>query len=77
MFLILIIFTILRADFSHETIAEIVFYVSVIFYFASPLFGKVELRQHGILEYIFTPPLGRRLLIPMDRSGREQPHGKY
>ena len=26
------------------------FYVSVVVYFASPLFGKVELRQNGILE---------------------------
>jgi hypothetical protein len=50
MFLILIIFTIVRSDFSHETIAELVFYVTVALYFASPLFGKVELRQNGILE---------------------------
>ncbi len=50
MFLILIVFTIVRSDFSHETIAEIVFYVSVVLYFASPFFGKVELRQNGILE---------------------------
>ena len=50
MFLILIIFTIVRSDFSHETIAELVFYVTVVLYFASPLFGKVELRQNGILE---------------------------
>ncbi|GEM_PF-3494768 len=50
MFFILSIFTILRDDFSRETIAEIVFYASVICYFASPLFGKVELRQNGILE---------------------------
>ncbi len=50
LFLVLIIFTVVRADFSREKIAELVFYVSVIFYFASPLFGKVELRQNGILE---------------------------
>jgi hypothetical protein len=50
MFLILIVFTIVRTSFSHETIAEIVFYVSVVVYFASPLFAKVELRQNGILE---------------------------
>jgi hypothetical protein len=50
MFLILIIFTIVRSDFSHETIAELVFYATVVLYFASPLFGKVELRQNGILE---------------------------
>ncbi|MGA9407603.1 MAG: hypothetical protein WBW71_10765 [Bacteroidota bacterium] len=50
LFLVLIIFTIIRADFSREKIAEIVFYFSVICYFASPLFGKVELRVNGILE---------------------------
>ncbi len=50
MFLILIVFTIVRANFSHETIAELIFYVSVVLYFASPFFGKVELRQNGILE---------------------------
>ncbi len=50
MFLILIIFTIVQSHFSRETIAELVFYVSVVVYFASPLFGKVQLRQNGILE---------------------------
>jgi len=50
MFLLLTIVTIVRTGFSHETIAEIVFYVAVIFYFASPLFGKVELRENGILD---------------------------
>ena len=50
MFLILIVFTIVRTSFSHETIAEIVFYISVVVYFASPVFAKVELRQNGILE---------------------------
>ena len=50
LFLVLMIFTIVRKDFSREKIAELVFYTSVIIYFASPLFGKVELRQNGILE---------------------------
>ncbi len=50
LFLILIIFTIVQADFSRGKIAELVFYLSVVFYFASPLFGKVELRHNGILE---------------------------
>lgn len=50
MFLILMIFTIIRSGFSRDTIAELVFYASVVFYFASPFFGKVELRQNGILE---------------------------
>lgn len=50
MFFILIIFTLVRSDFSHETLAELVFYISVVSYFASPLFGKVELRENGILE---------------------------
>ncbi|MGA7159522.1 MAG: DUF5673 domain-containing protein [Bacteroidota bacterium] len=50
LFLVLIIFTIVRSDFSRETITELVFYFSVICYFASPLFGRVELRENGILE---------------------------
>ncbi len=50
MFLVLIIFTVIRTEFTRETIAEIVFYASVVFYFASPLFGRVELRQSGIVE---------------------------
>ena len=50
MFLILIIFTIVQSGFSRETIAELIFYASVVVYFASPLFGKVELRENGILE---------------------------
>jgi hypothetical protein len=50
MFALLIVFTLLRAETSTDKVVEVVFYVAVVLYFASPFFGKVELRQHGIVE---------------------------
>jgi hypothetical protein len=50
MFALLIVFTLLRVETSTDKVVEVVFYVAVVLYFASPFFGKVELRQHGIVE---------------------------
>jgi hypothetical protein len=50
LFLILGLMTVIQTGFTRETIAEMVFYVSVVLYFGLPMFGKVELRQEGILE---------------------------
>ena len=69
MFLILMIFTIIRSGFSRDTIAELVFYVSVVFYFASPFFGKVELRQNGILE-TYSPSFDGKTCCRTDGSAR-------
>jgi hypothetical protein len=49
-FAVLAIFAIVRGQFTREATAELIFYISVIIYFASPVFGKVELRQYGILD---------------------------
>ena len=50
MFAILAALTIIQRHFTREACAELIFFVAVILYFASPIFGKVELRQHGILD---------------------------
>lgn len=50
LFLILGLGTVIQTGFTGETFVEMVFYVSVVLYFALPLFGKIELRQKGILE---------------------------
>lgn len=50
LFLILVGFRMAQDDSSIVKDAELIFYILVVAYFASPLFGKVELRQEGILE---------------------------
>ena len=50
MFALLIAFTLLQADHSRDRVVELVFYFAVVVYFASPFFGKVELRQFGIVD---------------------------
>ena len=42
--------TVLQTGFTADTILQLAFYASVVLYFASPLFGKVELRREGIVE---------------------------
>jgi hypothetical protein len=50
MFALLIVFTLLRVETSTDKVVEVVFYVGVVLFFASPFFSKVDLRQHGIVE---------------------------
>ena len=50
LFFILFAFRLFQEASSVEKTSELVFYLSVIAYFASPLFGKVALCENGILE---------------------------
>ncbi len=50
LFAFLALATIIQTGLTGSTIAQMAFYFSVIIYFSSPLYGKVELRQEGIIE---------------------------
>lgn len=50
LFFILFAFRLFQGASSAEKTSELIFYLTVIAYFASPLFGKVGLCQNGILE---------------------------
>jgi len=50
LFCFLAVVTVIQTGLNGNTIAQMAFYISVVLYFASPLFGKVELRQEGIVD---------------------------
>lgn len=49
-FALLATFTLYWGEYAQDRIAELVFYVAVMLYFSSPFFGKVEIRQNGLIE---------------------------
>ncbi|HTR81963.1 MAG TPA: DUF5673 domain-containing protein [Bacteroidota bacterium] len=50
LFIVLMVFTVQGKDSARNKAAEIFFYTGVVVYFASPFFGKIELRENGIIE---------------------------
>jgi hypothetical protein len=50
LFVLLIALTFLTTSISRDTVIEVFFYFGVVLYFALPFFGKVELREEGIIE---------------------------
>ena len=49
LFSFLALATVIQTGLTGSTVSQMAFYLAVILYFASPLFGKVELRQEGII----------------------------
>ena len=50
LFLVLLAFRMVQEGLKREILPELAFYAAVILYFASPVFGRIEVRRDGILE---------------------------